>query len=89
MPYVAFEESPTGSEDQHVVPAMEPGVQTTSTIENNQAGDSVKFVLEEETEAIPYPVVKLDTDRITDTTAGRLASSLLGHVLFLKNQVPL
>jgi hypothetical protein len=36
-----------------------------------------------------YPLVKLDTEMITDATAARLATSLLGHVLFLKNQVPL
>jgi len=36
-----------------------------------------------------YPVVKLETDIITDATAARLATSLLGHILFLKNQVPL
>ena len=36
-----------------------------------------------------YPLVKLDTDIITDATAARLATSLLGHILFLKNQVPL
>jgi hypothetical protein len=36
-----------------------------------------------------YPLVKLDTKIITDATAARLATSLLGHVLFLKNQVPL
>ena len=36
-----------------------------------------------------YPIMKLDTDIITDATAARLATSLLGHILFLKNQVPL
>ena len=36
-----------------------------------------------------YPVVRLDVERITDAIAGRLATTLLGHVLFLKNQVPL
>ncbi|KAF9475820.1 hypothetical protein BDN70DRAFT_840292 [Pholiota conissans] len=35
-----------------------------------------------------YPVVKLDVDTISEAVAGRLATSLLGHVLFLKNQVP-
>jgi len=36
-----------------------------------------------------YPVVRLDVESITDAIAGRLATTLLGHVLFLKNQVPL
>ncbi|KAF5363953.1 hypothetical protein D9756_001045 [Leucocoprinus leucothites] len=35
------------------------------------------------------PVVALDVDILTDTVAARLATSLLGHVLFLKNQIPL
>lgn len=35
------------------------------------------------------PVVVLDVDVLTDTIAARLATSLLGHVLFLKNQIPL
>lgn len=35
------------------------------------------------------PLVKLDVDLVTDAMAARLATSLLGHVLFLKNQVPL
>ena len=36
-----------------------------------------------------FPLVRLDVDLITDSMAGRLATSLLGHVLFLKNQIPL
>jgi hypothetical protein len=36
-----------------------------------------------------FPLVRLDVDAITDSIAGGLATSLLGHVLFLKNQIPL
>ena len=36
-----------------------------------------------------FPLLRLDVDVITDSIAGRLATSLLGHVLFLKNQIPL
>ena len=36
-----------------------------------------------------FPLVRLDVDAITDCIAGRLATNLLGHVLFLKNQIPL
>lgn len=36
-----------------------------------------------------FPLVRLDVDVITDSMAGRLATNLLGHVLFLKNQIPL
>ncbi|KAJ3561257.1 hypothetical protein NP233_g10304 [Leucocoprinus birnbaumii] len=41
------------------------------------------------TPASNLPVVVLDVDILTDTIAARLATSLLGHVLFLKNQIPL
>ena len=36
-----------------------------------------------------HPIVRLDLDVITDEVAARLATSLLGHLLFLKGQVPL
>lgn len=35
------------------------------------------------------PRIRLDMDAIPDMMAAKLATSLLGHVLFLKNQVPL
>ena len=35
------------------------------------------------------PIVCLDVDTIKDDVAAKLAISLLGHVLFLKNQIPL
>ena len=35
------------------------------------------------------PRVCLDVEGISDVLAARLAICLLGHVLFLKNQVPL
>lgn len=35
------------------------------------------------------PSITLLSDVITDSMAARLGASLLGHVLFLKNQVPL
>lgn len=44
------------------------------------------------TEAIStckHPTVRLDLDVLTDEVAARLGVSLLGHVLFLKSQVPL
>ena len=46
-------------------------------------------VISEEEISNAYPVVRLDVEKITDVIAGRLATTLLGHVLFLKNQVPL
>ncbi|RDB20244.1 hypothetical protein Hypma_012607 [Hypsizygus marmoreus] len=35
------------------------------------------------------PIVSLEWDKIMDALAASLATSLLGHVLFLKSQVPL
>lgn len=39
--------------------------------------------------ALKIPFVKLDTPIIQEDMAASLAVALLGHVLFLKNQVPL
>lgn len=39
--------------------------------------------------ASTVPTVVLDTDVVSDNMAARLCTSFLGHVLFLKNQVPL
>ncbi|TDL18428.1 hypothetical protein BD410DRAFT_822410 [Rickenella mellea] len=39
-------------------------------------------------DASNVPTVTLDVDRISGITAARLAICLLGHVLYLKNQVP-
>lgn len=59
-------------------------------------GKSLRVVSVGETDAVTdgsslnhFPLVRLDVDVITDSIAGRLATSLLGHVLFLKNQIPL
>lgn len=35
------------------------------------------------------PIAQLDMEVISDAVAAKLAASLLGHVLFLKGQVPL
>ncbi|TRM68718.1 hypothetical protein BD626DRAFT_394119 [Schizophyllum amplum] len=44
---------------------------------------------DEETEDPPrIPTVSLDVDAIVDEMAARMAVSLLGHVLFLKGQIP-
>ena len=45
--------------------------------------------IDEATVKSRVPVVRLDVDAISDAVAARLATSLLGHVLYLKNQVPL
>ncbi|KAK7459444.1 hypothetical protein VKT23_009425 [Stygiomarasmius scandens] len=43
---------------------------------------------EENTVLCRIPTVKLDIDVVTDSIAAKLATSFLGHILFLKSQVP-
>ncbi|KAF9457259.1 hypothetical protein BDZ94DRAFT_1228228 [Collybia nuda] len=40
------------------------------------------------TQTCRYPTVRLNVDVVTDLIAARLATSFLGHILFLKSQVP-
>lgn len=54
------------------------------TVEESGGKDSDTTVEESK-----IPSVQLEMDSITDTLAASMACSLLGHVLFLKNQVPL
>ncbi len=82
-------------------PPTSKGIRTTDSLNRRRSKDSVTHspradckingskVLETSNVTNMYPLVKLDTERITDAIAGRLATSLLAHVLFLKNQVPL
>jgi hypothetical protein len=55
-----------------------------------KAGKDLKQA-EEKTDGITsrIPKVQLDIDVITDSIAAKLATSFLGHILFLKGQVPL
>ena len=39
--------------------------------------------------ATSIPIVRLDVDAVSDVLAAGLAAALVGHVLFLKGQVPL
>lgn len=59
-----------------------------ATLNEKESAISRTYLVDAST-ASTYPMVKLDTEKITDATAGRLATSFLGHVLFLKNQIPL
>ncbi len=38
---------------------------------------------------LDVPTVRLDSDLVSSEMTARLAMSLLGHVLFLKSQIPL
>lgn len=51
--------------------------------------DSAEAVDSEVESKSRIPTVRLDSDLISDALAAQLATSLVGHVLFLKNQVPL
>jgi hypothetical protein len=100
MPYLTFEAPPPSTpqklgsaynaKDQQALnfegtPMIE---EKLSKEQNPLPPESVKHLIEEGPKNA-YPVVRLDVDTISEATAGRLATSLLGHVLFLKNQVPL
>lgn len=48
-----------------------------------------KTHVEEEDASERYPIATIDVERITDVMAARLTICLLGHVLYLKGQIPL
>ncbi|KAL0569015.1 hypothetical protein V5O48_012950 [Marasmius crinis-equi] len=78
----------TPSNSPPPVPAsqMSNGVQIGS-ISSQRSG--VVLPVEDESRKPRIPTVRLDVPIITDSIAARLATTLLNHVLFLKNQVPL
>ena len=98
MPYLTFSDAPPpsqtiGAPDKNVKAAqtvpekaptesVPPEAITTTAVDTSTAtnGDRPPNA---------YPVVQLDVDALSDAVAARLAASLLAHVLFLKNQVPL
>jgi hypothetical protein len=73
------------SKAQHRLSTLEDSALGTDSAGVDKNGSGVS----EEGISNAYPVVRLDVERITDATAGRLATTLLAHVLFLKNQIPL
>lgn len=77
-----------------VTPQQPPGVGFTGLKNVDEPANGVADVarppsIDEVTAKSGVPVVRLDVDAISDAVAARLATSLLGHVLYLKNQVPL
>ncbi|KAH9950058.1 hypothetical protein B0H21DRAFT_785725 [Amylocystis lapponica] len=60
---------------------------TQATVPDSTTRSAVKSA-ERSLSHLTIPTVQLDTERITHTMAATLALSLLGHVLFLKSQVP-
>jgi hypothetical protein len=89
MPVLTFEQSPPNAEvfiDLSSPPKLAP--KTTQLHDVKSASAQIQDV-EPTLPNNAYPVVRLDVDVISEATASRLAASLLGHVLFLKNQIPL
>lgn len=73
MPLSFVAPPPSGSNGQSTQPNINPPTRTAN----------VAFQVPR------IPRLRLDADVIPDMVAAKLATSLLGHVLFLKNQVPL
>ena len=48
-----------------------------------------RFLLRSEETRERFPTARVETDRISDVMAARLAICLLGHVLYLMSQIPL
>ncbi|KAK0490243.1 hypothetical protein IW261DRAFT_1353316 [Armillaria novae-zelandiae] len=68
--------------DLPVSASNEQPIINVTALEQSRSKDTV-------VEESRIPSVQLEMDSITDTLAASMACSLLGHVLFLKNQVPL
>lgn len=51
--------------------------------------ERTKTHVDEEEASERYPTATIDVERITDVMAARLTICLLGHVLYLKGQIPL
>lgn len=78
MPYLA-------PNPEHIVPVSPAG--SSKAVATVMMPPPIDFDDEEEPPRIP--TVVLDVDEIADDMAARMATSLLGHVLFLKGQIPL
>ncbi|KAL1752558.1 hypothetical protein FB107DRAFT_293042 [Schizophyllum commune] len=77
MPYLA-------PNPEHIVPVSPAG--SSKAVATVMMPPPIDFDDEEEPPRIP--TVVLDVDEIADDMAARMATSLLGHVLFLKGQIP-
>lgn len=73
------------------VPALAPLRNETKQVESivNERAETTKVTTPSIAATSTVPTVVLDTDVVSDNMAARLCISFLGHVLFLKNQVPL
>ena len=89
MPVLTFEHPPPNG--KALIDLSSPSKLSPKTTRLHDVNSTTALVQEVERclSNNAYPVVRLDVDVISEATASRLAASLLGHVLFLKNQIPL
>ncbi|KAJ8697609.1 hypothetical protein PTI98_004395 [Pleurotus ostreatus] len=85
MPYLAPSVSPPKS--HCTAPEILQPMQETLSL-NKQRGTCINFDDLEKMDNARIPAVYVNNDVVTSAMAARLATSMLGHVLFLKNQVP-
>ena len=71
------------------VPASSAELPAATTTATDVSPENTKEKTVEKKQDFTVPHIQLDTDQISNPMAARLASSLLGHVLFLKGQIPL
>ncbi|KAF9530947.1 hypothetical protein CPB83DRAFT_809857 [Crepidotus variabilis] len=94
MTYITLAESPisdtnaSGSSGKSISSRVTTSESPHSSTQRPSTSDLTVNDASEVTGSL-YPVVKLDAEALTDAAAGKLATSLLGHILFLKNQIPL
>lgn len=96
MPYIKFESLPPAPELSSIISERKISeIKAQNTVVPMKSESLLKTTVSKTEDTFDkalvtrYPVVKLDVEKIEDATAARLATSLLGHVLFLKGQVPL
>ncbi|KII83373.1 hypothetical protein PLICRDRAFT_47263 [Plicaturopsis crispa FD-325 SS-3] len=80
MPYVAPNSSPPIGHQHTMNPAI--------LSDNNRISDANSMPQVLEASSSKIPIVTLKEDTMSDLMAARLVMSFLGHILFLKNQVP-
>ncbi|KDQ52026.1 hypothetical protein JAAARDRAFT_139351 [Jaapia argillacea MUCL 33604] len=68
--------------------SLSSSTQTTKADAGASAAYTQRTPLQTDSRVYKVPTVILEADRLNNTMAARLAMSLLGHVLFLKSQVP-
>lgn len=90
-PSIAPPPSSHANDDMHVqattTATLQPQAASTSVVARTESSVTQEEVIRRRDMQIP--TVILDAQSVTHPMAAALATSLLGHVLFLKNQIPL